>query len=292
MGTMYARMGLGFAPWHDLITALHVELIPMVVEAYVGAPARLQAALVALTQWLDLVLLTIANQFVMTKEELIRAAGAAYAELTEKNRQVEEANRLKSEFLANMSHELRTPLNAIIGFSELMHDGKVAAVADKHTEYLGDILTSAPAPAAAHQRRARPGQGRGRARWSSGPSRSSCAEARRRGARHPARARGRASASRRDRASSRALGRGDARSGQAQAGPLQLPVERHQVHRRRRPGRGPRHGRRAPTRFRLEVEDTGIGIRREDLQPAVRRVPAARRGRGQAARGHRAWAWR
>src|SRR5207245_11723103 len=49
---------------------------------------------------------------------------------------------LKSEFLANMSHELRTPLNAIIGFSELMHDGKVGPVSADHKEYLGDILTS------------------------------------------------------------------------------------------------------------------------------------------------------
>jgi protein-histidine pros-kinase len=54
-----------------------------------------------------------------------------------------EANRLKSEFLANMSHELRTPLNAIIGFAELMHDGRVGAVSETHKEYLGDILTGA-----------------------------------------------------------------------------------------------------------------------------------------------------
>ena len=56
---------------------------------------------------------------------------------------IERANRLKSEFLANMSHELRTPLNGIIGFAELMHDGKVGAIAQTHREYLGDILTSA-----------------------------------------------------------------------------------------------------------------------------------------------------
>src|SRR3989440_3818920 len=64
-------------------------------------------------------------------------------ELERQNRRVEEANRLKSEFLANMSHELRTPLNGIIGFSELMHDGRVGPVSAPHQEYLGDILTSA-----------------------------------------------------------------------------------------------------------------------------------------------------
>jgi signal transduction histidine kinase len=41
-----------------------------------------------------------------------------------------------------MSHELRTPLNAILGFAELMHDGKVGPVSDVHREYLGDILDS------------------------------------------------------------------------------------------------------------------------------------------------------
>ena len=64
-------------------------------------------------------------------------------ELEAQNRRVQEANRLKSEFLANMSHELRTPLNGIIGFAELMHDGRVGPVSTQHQEYLGDILTSA-----------------------------------------------------------------------------------------------------------------------------------------------------
>jgi PAS domain S-box-containing protein len=71
-------------------------------------------------------------------EELRRRA----IELELQNRRIQEANRLKSEFLANMSHELRTPLNAIIGFAELLHDGQVPADAPQHREFLGDILTS------------------------------------------------------------------------------------------------------------------------------------------------------
>jgi PAS domain S-box-containing protein len=63
-------------------------------------------------------------------------------ELEEQNHRVQEANRLKSEFLANMSHELRTPLNGIIGFAQLMYQEKVGPVSQDHKEYLGDILTS------------------------------------------------------------------------------------------------------------------------------------------------------
>jgi protein-histidine pros-kinase len=60
-----------------------------------------------------------------------------------RHRSLQEASRLKSEFLANMSHELRTPLNAIIGFAELMHDGKTGPVLPEQKEFLGDILASA-----------------------------------------------------------------------------------------------------------------------------------------------------
>jgi signal transduction histidine kinase/CheY-like chemotaxis protein len=67
---------------------------------------------------------------------------ATNRELEEQSRRVQEATRLKSEFLANMSHELRTPLNAIIGFAELMHDGKVGHVSALHRDCLNDILTS------------------------------------------------------------------------------------------------------------------------------------------------------
>ena len=48
----------------------------------------------------------------------------------------------KSRFLASVSHELRTPLNGIIGFSELLHDGKLGPLSEDQVDALGDILNS------------------------------------------------------------------------------------------------------------------------------------------------------
>jgi len=53
------------------------------------------------------------------------------------------ASVAKGRFLANVSHELRTPLNGIIGFSELLYHEKLGPLAAEQRDVQRDVLASA-----------------------------------------------------------------------------------------------------------------------------------------------------
>ncbi len=66
-------------------------------------------------------------------ENELRAAKAA----------AEEASALRARFIATLSHELRTPLNAVIGFSDmLMPDSQYQPTAEQRAEYARHINSS------------------------------------------------------------------------------------------------------------------------------------------------------
>lgn len=62
--------------------------------------------------------------------------------LEKANRELRNLDQMKSTFLANMSHELRTPMNAIIGYTDLLIDGVDGAVNEEQEKSLKKIATN------------------------------------------------------------------------------------------------------------------------------------------------------
>ncbi len=64
-------------------------------------------------------------------------------ELEEANKELKVLDQLKSEFLANMSHELRTPMNSIIGYTQLLIDGVDGPINDDQKESMKKVERNA-----------------------------------------------------------------------------------------------------------------------------------------------------
>lgn len=75
--------------------------------------------------------------------ELERRVSERTAELAVARDKAEESDRLKSAFLATMSHELRTPLNSIIGFTGIILQGLAGPLNKEQRKQLEMVKSSA-----------------------------------------------------------------------------------------------------------------------------------------------------
>ena len=95
-------------------------------------------------------LLTLVTWLLATgRKRALALATEMNCELTERNQQLDFANRqlsratrLRDEFLANMSHELRTPLNAILGMTEALQEEVIGPIDDHQRQALHTIEVS------------------------------------------------------------------------------------------------------------------------------------------------------
>jgi signal transduction histidine kinase/CheY-like chemotaxis protein len=80
---------------------------------------------------------------VARKTDLLNERTNLIALLEKANTQLRELDKLKSTFLANMSHELRTPMNSIIGYSDLLIAGVDGPINEEQKKSLGRISNNA-----------------------------------------------------------------------------------------------------------------------------------------------------
>lgn len=79
---------------------------------------------------------------VIRKTTLLNERNRLVNLLEKANRDLRQLDQLKSTFLANMSHELRTPMNSIIGYTDLLIDGVDGPVNPEQAKSLEKIASN------------------------------------------------------------------------------------------------------------------------------------------------------
>jgi rsbT co-antagonist protein RsbR len=81
-GRTYAKMGIAFASWFELVTALHRALLRPMVSELSSEPQRLELALRGMQLYLDVAMSELGEAYLSAKESIIGQQASAIRELS------------------------------------------------------------------------------------------------------------------------------------------------------------------------------------------------------------------
>ena len=120
--------------WNMTGTALEIKITPPFWQTLWFRSLGIAGVLSAIVATVEIRLRIVRaqkRQLEILVDERTQELRQAMSDLESAKEAAEAANRAKSTFLANVSHELRTPLNAILGFSQLMIRSAKSARSDQ-----------------------------------------------------------------------------------------------------------------------------------------------------------------
>ena len=122
-GAMYAKMGVSFSGWYDIVRAFQRAIVPALVAAYARDESRLARAVTAMLEFVDYAMATIAEQYVETKAEVSLRQTARFLDSIVENIPnmvfVKDAKELRFERFNRAGEELLgLPRSALLGKSD------------------------------------------------------------------------------------------------------------------------------------------------------------------------------
>lgn len=144
-GIMYAKMGLEFRNWYELITLVRNYMLPYLQKEFTGE--KLLGSINGLNRFMDIAMCIIAEAYLIEKKEIIAAEGEKIKELNEelekrvkdRTAKLEEINKEMEQFVYVASHDLQEPLRTIsnyVGLIESDYSEKLDAEVNNYLKYV------------------------------------------------------------------------------------------------------------------------------------------------------------
>jgi len=143
LGVHLVKLGARFSTWYTVIRVFQRRVIPALVEAYAATPARLTAALTAMTGFADFSTALIAEQYAEMSEQDLVAHKQMEAMLEHRTHQLEDTNRDLEAFSYSVAHDLRAPLRAMNGFAQILLEDYPSRLEPEAVAYLKKIQGNA-----------------------------------------------------------------------------------------------------------------------------------------------------